>query len=1176
MNVSMKRWLILSLTALFSLAALLTIDQYYRALVRRQNTHQLAQAGDDVKYHLKEGIRTHILAVEDLKAYLLASPAFPDWESFDRYTAQLLIHYPELRVLQYVDSEHIIRYIYPLQGNEDALGLDLMNQPAAPFVEKAMHTRQTILNHPTVTVQGSLSIVARAPLFRGDQYLGLAQGVFDITTLLETGSGLDPAHFNLVLSDATGETFWETGVLVGEPYQDTVQVGDYSWELTLGWAQTEPQPDLFILSLIWGLGGALLTSVLFALHQTFVRLAYLDAVVQEKTVELVRSQARYRQLFDKSHDAVFLLDSQGAILDANQTAIERYGFSLQEFKNMQASDLAAPEVADQVPSRLRQILEKEMQFEWAHRRKDGSLFPVEIGARPMVMEGQSRVLSTVRDITERKRAEGELHRSEARFGAVASHTPDHIVMQDCQLRYTYVLNPQLGLAEDEMLGKTDYDLLSEAEAERLTLVKTQVMDTGEPHYFATSLVAKSGEEAFFEGTYVPTYDSQGHVSGLIGYFRNVTTNRQAQARTLKINRALEVFRASNHALIRVSEEDALLQEICKNVVEIAGYKLAWVGFQVGEKCVPVAQYGADEVYLRSLMIDLSEGDFPRGPITATFATKKTNVIQSLQDDPRFIPWRDQAVQQGYTAAIFLPMATHDQVLGTLNIFSDQKNAFDVDEVALLEELADDLTYGLEVMRIKHALQKSEERFRRALENIPDVVVIYDRDLRIQYINEATRNITGRPASDFIGHREEEIWPPGVYQSYLPTLITARETGEIQSIDTELFLPEGGLRALRITCVPLLDPDGQVREVVGITHDFTVQKQIENDLRESEYRYRQLLEVAPIGVAVHTQGRIVFTNQAGAQLLGAETPEALIGKSITEIIHPDGLQAARDRIQRMFAGEVGLYPTDDRYVRLDGTVIPVEVLAVPLTYQGKPAVQVMVTDITGRKQAEESLLRSREQMRELAHYLQQAIENERKFIAREIHDELGQRLTALKIELLKLGEGLPDERLDLAQQLARMSMDIDKTIDNVRSLSSQLRPGVLDDLGLIAAVEWLVNDFSKRTGIPCHLTLPEIDPDLSQGIATDAFRICQESLTNVTRHARATQVWVDLAVDAECLRLLVRDNGRGISSDDFPQHKSLGLLGMRERARNWNGEIEISGQPGVGTWVRLRIPLSPAR
>jgi two-component system cell cycle sensor histidine kinase/response regulator CckA len=383
------------------------------------------------------------------------------------------------------------------------------------------------------------------------------------------------------------------------------------------------------------------------------------------------------------------------------------------------------------------------------------------------------------------------------------------------------------------------------------------------------------------------------------------------------------------------------------------------------------------------------------------------------------------------------------------------------------------------------LRTSEDRFKRALENIPDVIVIYDKDLRVQYINSATHRITGQPESYFLGKRDQDIWPPEVYQVYLPALKGAFETGEIHSLKTDLDLPGTGLRNLTITCVPLKDKDGEVREVLGITQDNTdrvlmerryrdlfeeapamyvltrnddgipiiedcnelflktmgysrdeviehpladfytpqsryqllegggyqraltnqfnledrelvtadgrvlttllrtvpeidafgrargtrimfldisEQKRAEEALRESEVRYRKLLELAPVGIAVHSEGKFVFTNPAGARILGGQSEEDIIGKPVAQFINPEMLEKTQDRVQKMISGGKGLYPINEVCLKLDGTPINVEVMATPLTYKGKPAAQVIVNDITERVLADKALRESEARFR----------------------------------------------------------------------------------------------------------------------------------------------------------------------------------------------------------------------
>jgi signal transduction histidine kinase len=214
---------------------------------------------------------------------------------------------------------------------------------------------------------------------------------------------------------------------------------------------------------------------------------------------------------------------------------------------------------------------------------------------------------------------------------------------------------------------------------------------------------------------------------------------------------------------------------------------------------------------------------------------------------------------------------------------------------------------------------------------------------------------------------------------------------------------------------------------------------------------------------------------------------------------------------------------------------------------------------------------RMQLRDLTSHLQTAREEERTRVAREIHDELGQVLTALKIDLSWLAKRLPTDSPGLAQKARAMSALIDATIETVRRVVTELRPGLLDDLGLAAAMEWQAQEFTERTGIDCELHLGDKDIVLDRDLATALFRIFQETLTNVARHAEATQIGVRLEDKPEELVLVVWDNGRGITQSEVSDPRSLGLMGMRERALAWGGEVTVEGSPGQGTSVTVCIP-----
>jgi signal transduction histidine kinase len=226
----------------------------------------------------------------------------------------------------------------------------------------------------------------------------------------------------------------------------------------------------------------------------------------------------------------------------------------------------------------------------------------------------------------------------------------------------------------------------------------------------------------------------------------------------------------------------------------------------------------------------------------------------------------------------------------------------------------------------------------------------------------------------------------------------------------------------------------------------------------------------------------------------------------------------------------------------------------------------------RQRGEEALERSRQQLRDLATHLQSAREEECTRIAQMVHDELGQMLTALQFDLVYLENNLSRPLPPLREKIQAMSRLVEAALQTARQLTAELRPVLLEDFGLEAALEWQAQEFEKRTNIRCKLTLGTLESAVDLGRATAVYRIFQEALTNVARHAQAGRVCIRLHEAAGEVVLEVRDNGQGISEERLRHGKSLGLLGMKERALAWNGEVTVQGNPGKGTLVRARIPL----
>jgi PAS domain S-box-containing protein len=317
-------------------------------------------------------------------------------------------------------------------------------------------------------------------------------------------------------------------------------------------------------------------------------------------------------------------------------------------------------------------------------------------------------------------------------------------------------------------------------------------------------------------------------------------------------------------------------------------------------------------------------------------------------------------------------------------------------------------------------------------------------------------------------------------------------------------------------------------------------------------------------------RIVRANEACAQMRNIPARD-LIGRRCHELFYKNASVCESCVVAKTFLS--GERCVKDKLIRLpDGRGAWFEIYTYPVSGEEGKVSHVIeyFRDITGRKQAEGTLRTSREQLRNLSAHLQTVREEERTGVAREIHDELGQVLTALKMDLSWLVNRSEDPHL-VAEKINSMVKLVDMTIKTVKRISADLRPGVLDDLGLVAAMEWYAEEFQKRTGILCDITVVPNDIMLDRDRSTAVFRVFQEALTNVIRHAEAKEVKAHLEqMDGE-IRLRVEDNGKGISEQEIADSQSFGLIGMRERIRSFGGTFNISGTRNEGTTLMVSIP-----
>lgn len=349
---------------------------------------------------------------------------------------------------------------------------------------------------------------------------------------------------------------------------------------------------------------------------------------------------------------------------------------------------------------------------------------------------------------------------------------------------------------------------------------------------------------------------------------------------------------------------------------------------------------------------------------------------------------------------------------------------------------------------------------------------------------------------------------------------------------------------------------------------------DRERRVAEARFGNIVEAAmdPI-VTVDDAQRIVVFNGAAEQVFGHARTDVL-GQPLDVLIPERFRDVHRAHVAKF--GETGttsrrMGASVLRALRSDGEEFPIEASISQHVDRGRRFYTAIVRDVTARVEAENALRRSKEEMQQLGAAANATREQEKSRIARELHDELGQLLTMLQMDVAWCKDRQPADDAAFAGKLDRMEALLRTTIAATRRISSDLRPLMLDDLGLVPSLEWLVENFAQRTGIVCDLTIAERDLALTKSHATAIFRIVQESLTNIAKHAKATHADIVVESDGDALVVRVDDDGVGFSAQSPRKPHSFGLFGLRERASLIGGTVAITSVPGEGTSVELRVP-----
>ena len=859
-----------------------------------------------------------------------------------------------------------------------------------------------------------------------------------------------------------------------------------------------------------------------------------DITEQHRVAEaLGKAEQKYRDIFENADEGIFQSTPEGQYIAANPALARMHGFDSPEELIQCRSDISQQIYVD--PERRREfkrLLEQHgtvRGFELQTYRKDGSKIWVSVNARAVRDEqGTIRYYEgTAQDISERKQVEAALRKSEQELRLFNLATNDMFWNWDFatgKVVRSSGFERVFGYSESEIEPSINWwkERLHPDDNERvLSVFQAALEREGKACSYEYRFRRYDGSYAAISDRAYIVRDESGNAVHAMGAMTDITERKRAEeAMRDSEKRHRDIFDLAPVGIYQ-SRRDGTLITANNAMAEMLGYQ------------------SVDELLRINLARDVYLNPNDRERIIA-------ELDEGLPGDLE-IEWKKKD-----GSPLWVQVAAHT-IAGPDNDF---------------EGFVRDVS---EQKRAEAALRESEERYRDLVENSHELICTHDLHGLVLSANPAAAAALGYDLDEFVGKKcIRDILAPEVrhqFDEYMARLLkdgATRGSMLVQTMtgETRIWEYYNSLRT-----------EGVGAPVVrGMARDITEERRAQKALRESEERYRELFENAKDALYVHDLGgRYTSFNHAAEQLSGF-TRDEIIGKHFSNFVAPGSLKDVRKNFCKKLDEESETtYEID--LVRKDRRRVPVEVSSRLIYENGKPiGVQGVARDITDRKRAQQAL-------RTYSQRLIEAQEAERQVIARELHDEIGQVLTAVRINLQSLQRS--DDKDSLLSPIDDSLVIVDEALDRVRELSLNLRPSLLDNLGLASALRWYVDRYARRSGI-----VADLKSDVEDGcrlrveLETACFRIVQEALTNVARHAQATHVSVRLTRVNGNLDLRISDNGVGFAVDELlnnsPSTSALGLRGMEERAVAVLGELRIDSSFMRGTEVSVLFPLRNGR
>jgi len=885
---------------------------------------------------------------------------------------------------------------------------------------------------------------------------------------------------------------------------------------------------------------------------------------------IARSESRLSNLIQYAPDAIFTLSLDGVVTSLNPAFETITEWKPAEWIGKPFTTLVHPDDRSLAEELFRVTMKDEAAVRTTFRieSKSRGMVTAEFVITPQVEDGDVvGLLGIARDITDRKYIEEALRESEARLRSIVDSSGDGILSindRGIVIFWNKGAEAIFGYAAEEMVGKDVTAIIPE----RFRAAHSK------------GLIRAAGASKI---------SGDGNMTELIGCRKDGTEFPIEFSLATWTARGDTFFTAIIRDISDRKRVDQALQALAGDTATAAGedffrFLVSKLASALNVRCVLIGELNPDHtITARVVWVDGSAAENVHSEV---YGTPNAEVLEKgLCYYPKHVRqvFPNDAFLRAMAAESYCGSRIHERSgrpIGVLAACHDKPWNVSSNAMHIMTVFAARAGLELERRRAEEALRDSQVRLTKAQEmaHLGSYEIPVDSAKKLHWSDEVFRILDREPGSDLLSpqeYRDDIVHPDD--RIHVEESIRDAVAGDAPyNVEYRVRLPGGGVRWVHSVAEAVRNHEGKVIKFVGTLMDITERKVAELALRESEERYRSVIETAgSIILVLAPDNRILEWNREAESVYGWRRDEA-IGRDL-EVCFPGDIQRVlKDHLGQVMAG---------KEIRGIETAIcargRVRVLCWNLDRlvdsQGQATGIIAVAqDITERKRVEEQLHKTLNQVRTLSGRVEVVREEERARIARELHDELGVGLTCLKIDLSRLqsliGDGSGPWKAPMMDEKIRSMMDfIDTQIVAVQRLVTELRPPVLDDLGLLAALEWQAQDFEHRTGVRCRFSATHPDLPLDSDRASMIFRICQEALTNVARHAHATEVDVSLEVREGTLLLQVKDNGQGVPEEKLFAPQSLGLLGMRERADLFGGHVSIIGQGNRGTTVTMVLP-----